>query len=178
MELYVARHGETEWNAKELLCGRTDLPLNESGKAQAAALAKVIAQEEKRPQVIIASPLTRAQQTAGILAQRLGIAVETDARLIEQNYGIYESNSIREPAFVVNRTQFAVKYPQGESMLQVAQRVYAFLDELKARPDIHSAILVSHGGTCRVLNTYFEDVTNEAFAAWRMQNAQCLRYTL
>ena len=72
MELYVARHGETEWNAKELLCGRTDLPLNESGKAQAAALAKVIAQEEKRPQVIIASPLTRAQQTAGIIAQRFG----------------------------------------------------------------------------------------------------------
>lgn len=178
MELYVARHGETEWNAAERLCGRTDLPLNETGKAQAVALAETLASEAHSIERIIASPMTRAQQTAHIIAERLGVPVETDGRLIEQNYGVYEGGSIQNPDFVINRQQFAYRYPNGESMMQVAYRVYGFLDELKRRDGLQRVLLVSHGGTCRVLHTYFEDETNEEFSRWRMKNAEVRRYTL
>lgn len=178
MELYVARHGETEWNAAERLCGRTDLPLNETGKAQVAALADKLWQEAKTIDLIIASPMTRAQQTAMILAERLGTSVETDERLIEQNYGVYEGGSIQNSDFLENRKQFAYRYPNGESMMQVAFRVYGFLNDLRNRDSLRRVMLVSHGGTCRVLNTYFEDVRNEEFFQWRMKNAEIRRYML
>lgn len=178
MRLFVARHGETDWNAQQRLCGRTELPLNATGVLQAEQLGKTLLTQGAEIERLIASPMIRAQQTAHIIAQILGVPVETDDRLIEQNYGVFEGGDIHEPAFQENRRQFAVRYPGGESMMQVATRVYAFLEELKTRNELQNVLLVSHGGTCRVLNTYFEDVTNEAFSNWRMQNAQCLRYTL
>ena len=178
MYLYVARHGETDWNAQQRLCGRTELPLNATGILQAEQLGKTLLAQNAKIERLIASPMIRTQQTAQIVARILDVTVETDERLIEQNYGVFEGGDIHEPAFQENRRQFAVRYPGGESMMQVANRVYAFLEELKTQGATSGVLLVSHGGTCRVLNTYFEDVTNDAFANWRMQNAQCLRYTL
>ncbi|NLI21503.1 MAG: histidine phosphatase family protein [Clostridiales bacterium] len=178
MELFVTRHGETEWNAGGRLCGRTDLPLNETGRAQSGALARELAALQAPIDLVIASPMIRARQTAAILAQALGVPVETDERLIEQHYGEFEGGSSAAPAFLHNKRQFAVRYPGGESMMQVACRVYAFLDELRTREGLRGVLLVSHGGTCRVLNTYFEDIANDDFCQWRMQNAECRRYTL
>ena len=178
MELYVARHGETEWNAAARLCGRTDLPLNERGRQQAVVLAETLAALDRRFDLIIASPLTRAQQTAAIVSEKLGLAVETDDRLIEQNYGAYEGGSTQNCDFLVNKRQFAYRYPNGESMLQVGYRIYDFLEALKRRTDLNRVLLISHGGTCRVLHTYFEDETNEEFFQWGMQNAELKRYSL
>jgi broad specificity phosphatase PhoE len=178
LQLYVARHGQTDWNAKEIICGRTDLPLSTQGEEQARKLAENLAAEKANIELIIASPLKRAQQTAGYVAERLGVPLETDARLIEQHYGIYEKQSAFTPGFLANKRQFAVRYPGGESMMQVAARVYAFLDELKTRRDLRGVLLVSHGGTCRVLNTYFEDMENEAFFHWMLDNTEVKRYEL
>ncbi|MCE5342947.1 MAG: histidine phosphatase family protein [Eubacteriales bacterium] len=178
MQLYVARHGQTDWNALEIICGRTDWPLNAQGEEQARLLAEQLAVDGACIDLIIASPLLRAQQTALYVAQRLGIPLETDGRLVEQHYGIYEGQNALTPGFLANKHQFACRYPGGESMMQVAARVYAFLEELKARRDLRGVLLVSHGGTCRVLNTYFEDVDNEAFFRWQMENTEVRRYEL
>ena len=178
MDLYVARHGQTEWNALEKICGRTDLPLNAQGEKQAEALAERLLAVGATIDLIIASPLLRAQQTARRAAERLGVPLETDGRLIEQNYGVYEGQSAFSPDFLSNKRQFARRYPGGESMMQVAARVYAFLDELKTRRDLRGALLVSHTGTCRVLNTYFEDIDNDAFFRWLMDNTEVKHYTL
>lgn len=178
MKLYIARHGQTEWNAKNLLCGRTDLPLNVIGEKQAEQLAERMICEGAQPDVIIASPMIRAMQTADIVAARLGVPVEIEPRLIEQHYGRFEGGSIREPEFLAIRQSFAIRYPGGESMLDVAGRVYPLLAELRERRDVRSALLISHGGTIRVMNTYFMDMSNEVFATWRMENAQLLQYDL
>jgi broad specificity phosphatase PhoE len=178
LQLYVARHGQTDWNAQGIICGSTDLPLSTQGEMQAQMLAENLAAEKACIDIVIASPLKRAQQTAGYVAQRFSVPLMTDERLIEQRYGIYEGQSAFAPGFLANKQQFAVRYPGGESMMQVAARVYAFLDELKTRRDLRGALLVSHGGTCRVLNTYFEDVENEAFFHWLLDNTQVKRYEL
>lgn len=178
MELYVARHGETEWNVQKRLCGLTDIPLNTKGEAQAQTLANELAAKGIALDAIIASPLIRAQQTAMAVSRQFGIKVETDARLVEQNHGIYEGGSNQNPDFLLNKAQFAKRYPEGESMMQVGARIYTFLDELKQRKDVERVLLVSHGGTCRVLKTYFDDMTNESFFLWRMDNVQCMAYTL
>ena len=86
MKLYVARHGQTAWNAERRICGRTDLELTEEGKKQAVVLAEQVA--GKGIARILVSPLRRAQQTAGFIAEKLNLPLETEPRLIEQCYGI------------------------------------------------------------------------------------------
>ena len=88
MKLYVARHGETEWNRLNKVCGRTDSPLTDKGLQQAQLLAERL--DSCSIDVIIASPLSRAQETARAVAERKHLPVLTDERLIEQDYGVYE----------------------------------------------------------------------------------------
>ena len=178
MELYVVRHGQTDWNDSGIICGRTDLPLNRSGKMQADLLAEKLENEGTKIDLIISSPHLRAQQTARAVARRLNIPMETDERLIEQNFGIFEGKSDNGAEFQMNRQNFAFRYPNGESILQVAYRIYGFLEELKTRKNRCAVMLVSHGSACRILNTYFEDLCNEAFFEWKMENTECRRYTL
>ena len=88
MRILVARHGQTQWNALNKVCGRTDLPLTELGHAQARELARKL--EHEGIDLIIASPMIRARQTAQAVADLCGVPVLVDERLIEQNFGIFE----------------------------------------------------------------------------------------
>ena len=84
MKLYVARHGQTRWNAENKVCGRTDLPLTEVGIAQAQALAEKAA--DLSIDLILTSPLDRAHTMARIIADRCGAEVQVEERLIEQRF--------------------------------------------------------------------------------------------
>ena len=131
MKIYVARHGETSWNARNIICGRTDVPLNERGKEQAMLLAERLAGVSIDR--IIASPMIRARQTAEAVAEKHGLPIMFDERLIEQNFGIYEGKDRKDPGYLANKRMFAYRYPGGESMMQLGQRVYNFLDDILAR---------------------------------------------
>lgn len=174
MKLYVSRHGETDWNVAWKICGRTDVELTEKGRAQAEAMA----QQAKAAgiEVIIASPLKRAQDTARAAAAACGVPVLTDPRLIEQNYGAFEGQSGTDPAFLANKRNFAVRYPGGESMMDVAARVYPLLDEVREKYAGKKVLLVCHGGVCRVLRTYFMDMTNEEYLNYFADNAALMEY--
>lgn len=176
MKLFITRHGETPMNAAHRVCGRTDIDLTENGIRQAEAAGEGL--KDAGIARIIASPLLRAQHTARIIADKIGVAeIETDARLIEQDYGVYENQDWGDPAFYANKRQFAVRYPGGESMLDLAGRLYPLLDELKAENG-PAALLVCHGGICRMLRTYFLDVENEAYASFSMPNCGVLEFEL
>lgn len=89
MKLYVTRHGETPMNAAHRVCGLTNIDLTEKGIAQAKEAGRSL--QDKGIKRIIASPLLRAQHTARLIADEIGIdTIETEQQLIEQNYGIYE----------------------------------------------------------------------------------------
>ena len=176
MKLYVARHGETEWNAQGRICGRTDIPLTERGEAQAKALAEKMA--DKGIDLIIASPMIRARQTAAAVSQEIGIPVLTDDRLIEQDYGIYEGKDRLDAGFLANKRRFAYRYPGGESMMAVAHRVYGLLEELKTRCPGKTILLVCHGGVCRIICTYFEDLDTETLAGYSPDNASLAEYEM
>ena len=176
MRIYVARHGQTQWNAENKICGRTDLPLTALGLAQAEELADKV--EKLDIDLILSSPMLRARQTAQASAARLDVAIEIDDRLIEQDYGIYEGADRYTPGFLANKRQFACRYPGGESMFQVAARVYSLLEDLKVRYPGKNILLVCHGGICRVIRTYFEDMTNEAYVNYCEDNAAVREYRL
>src|SRR5271167_1540411 len=71
--IYLVRHGETDWNAAERWQGHTDIPLNATGRAQADAVAEALSGAGLAG--VVASDLSRAQETANIIAARLGIGV-------------------------------------------------------------------------------------------------------
>lgn len=176
MKLFVARHGETEWNAQNRVCGLTDLSLTAAGREQAQRLVQAV--QGKGIEVILASPLKRAQETAGIVGEALGLPVETEPLLIEQNYGIYEGADRFDPGFLANRRCFAYRYPGGESMMQVAYRVYGLIDRVREQYRGKNVLFVCHGGVCRVIHTYFQDMTNEEFFLYSQGNCGVAEYEL
>ena len=176
IRLYVARHGQTQWNLENKVCGRTDLPLTEEGFAQAKRLAERTG--ELPIDVMIASPMLRARQTAAPAAALHGLEILTDDRLIEQDYGIYEGVSRFDEGFLANKRHFAFRYPGGESMMDVAHRVYSLLEELREKYPGKIILLVCHGGVCRVIRTYFEDMTNEEYFHYSEENAAVREYQL
>lgn len=129
MKLYVARHGETSWNVQDRVCGLTDVELTERGRAQAKELSKAVG--KLHVDLILASPLKRAVETGRIIAEENGIPIELEELLVEQNYGIYEGTDRRNPDFLANKRNFAYRYPGGESMMQVAYRVYPICPALR-----------------------------------------------
>lgn len=174
MTVYVARHGQTEWNAENRVCGITDIALSEKGIAQADALAEQV--KEKNIEIIISSPMKRAVATSRIVSEKCHIPMMTDDRLVEQNYGVYEGVDRSDELFLANKRNFAYRYPNGESMMQVAVRVYTFLDEIKEQHDSKNVLIVSHGGVCRIIKTYFDDMTNEEFFEYTLQNGKIDKY--
>lgn len=176
MRILVARHGQTQWNALNKVCGRTDLPLTELGHAQARELARKL--EHEGIDLIIASPMIRARQTAQAVADLCGVPVLVDERLIEQNFGIFEGVDRKDPGFLGNKRHFALRYPGGESMMDVAHRTYSLLEEIKVRYPGKTVLLACHGAVGRVIRTYFEDMTNDEFFHYSPDNAAVMEYEL
>ena len=176
MHLYVARHGQTRWNLENKVCGRTDQPLTEAGWKQARLLAERT--KDLQLDAIISSPMLRARQTAEPAAALHGLDILVDDRLIEQDYGIYEGVSRFDEGFLANKRHFAFRYPGGESMMDMAHRVYGLLEELRQSCAGKNVLLVCHGGVCRVIRTYFEDMTNEEYFHYSEENANVRTYEL
>ena len=161
MKLYIARHGETAWNVENRVSGRTDIPLTERGLRQAQLLAENAV--GRGIEVILSSPLLRARQTAQAVSDAIGVPVEIDGRLIELDFGTFEGGPRSDPGFQYTRAQFPTRYPGGESAFQLAHRVYSCLEDVKRKYDGKTVLLVCHGGVCRAIRTYFEDMTNDDY---------------
>ena len=176
MKLYVARHGQTDWNVENKVCGSTNRPLTEQGKEQAKALAEKM--KDKDIDVIIASPMLRAMQTAGAVSIATGIPVIMDERLREHDYGDFEGFDRSKDEYWQQKYLFATKFPKGESLFDLAQRVYNLLDDVKkAYPD-KTVLLVCHGGVSRMIKTYFDDMTNDEFFSYSLGNAFVAEYEM
>ena len=93
-EIIIIRHGETEWNQTGRFQGHSDVPLSETGRAQAEALGRNLALDHV--DVIYASDLTRALETAAPLAARFGLTVTPDPLLRELNFGAWEGQSFND----------------------------------------------------------------------------------
>ena len=176
MKLFVARHGQTVWNSLDKISGITDVDLTGQGREQARELARQM--EGKEIDIIIASPLKRAIDTANIVAEICHVDVVIDDRLIEQNYGIYEGLSPKTPEFLDNKKMFAYKYPEGESMMQVAHRAYGLIEDIKEKYRGKNVMFVTHGGVCRVIHTYFYDLTNDEYFHYVTKNCMVREYDL
>ena len=172
---YFVRHGETVWNVENKICGATDIALTEKGHQQAVETGRKFVEQGITADEILYSPLSRAADTARHISEITGIPARPEQRLIEQNFGRFESTPRDGRKFYEAKKDFASRYGTGESMLQVAQRIYNLLDELRAQPD-KTYILVAHNGIARIVESYFHEMTNEEFSAFAVENCAIVRY--
>jgi broad specificity phosphatase PhoE len=149
MLLYCIRHGQTVYNAQGRIQGQTDVVLSELGVAQGEAVADALA--DKPITAVYSSPLRRALQTAEPLADRLGLTVQTDPRLMEMNLGDFQGQLRAEldreypEAFTRWRSgdpDFA--FPGGESRRSLTTRALAAFDTIRRTEHSHVAV-VTHG---------------------------------
>ena len=130
--IYFTRHGETVWNVENKICGMTDSPLTARGQQQARQLGELVRDSGLHIDEILYSPLSRAADTAKAIAAATGLPARCEPRLREQCFGKYEGTPRDGAEFRISKTHFADRYDGGESMMQLAQRIYNLLDELKA----------------------------------------------
>src|SRR4051812_41703851 len=84
--LYLVRHGETDWNRARRIQGSTDIPLNDTGRAQATATGRLLARRQW--DAVVASPLSRAVETAALISREIGLGTpELEHAIAERNYG-------------------------------------------------------------------------------------------
>ena len=147
---WFLRHGETDWNAEGRSQGRTDIPLNSIGLAQAERAARTLAGIGGIA-AIVASPLVRARVTAEIAAEPLGLPVQLDDGLMEVNFGEQEG----QPMGDWYDDWIAGDYtPAGaETFAELLARAVAAVNRATARPG--PVLIVAHGALFRALRLAF-----------------------
>ncbi|WP_027502892.1 histidine phosphatase family protein [Rhodococcus sp. UNC363MFTsu5.1] len=144
--LALIRHGETEWNAQRRLQGSSDIPLNDTGRAQAHRAADALA--DRTWDLLVSSPLSRATETADIIGARLGIERSAAYHdLAERHLGEAEGITDYE---AYDRWPHG-RYPDIEPKPAVAQRGLRAVDDLARRHPGSAIIAVTHGGVIRAV---------------------------
>lgn len=152
--LLLVRHGETDWNRDGRWQGHSDTHLNDVGREQASRLAS----ELDGVDVVYSSDLARARETAEILAARLELPVHVDPRLRERSFGSWEGRTGPEieAAFAGAHARWLAGEGPGaddaEPFADFAARVQAFLAEVVERHPDETVLVVSHGGSIRVIH--------------------------
>ena len=148
MRIALIRHGPTEWNAQKRVQGRIDMPLSAEGQAKMARLLPPDGFVNARP---FCSPRLRARQTAALLGLENPVP---DARLVEQNWGVWEGMTRDEmlaqggeDAFVRAGRGLQFRPPGGESTGELQARVQSFLADAAKLPQ--DAVAVTHMGVLR-----------------------------
>lgn len=151
---YFVRHGESEANAARRFAGRSNSPLTERGRTQAAAVAETLA--EVRFDRIVSSDLARCAETAKIIAARLGLALHLDPDLREIDVGDRTGTPFDEARGLPSwRDDGFVAWPGGETLEQVKVRVLRAIDRLALECPGQTVLVVGHGGVTRILLSHF-----------------------
>jgi broad specificity phosphatase PhoE len=157
--LYVVRHGTTDWNQSGRIQGHMDIPLNETGRAQARLASIRLA--AVRATALYSSDLLRAYETAQIIGQATGLGVVQKPGLREINFGVWQGLSslqIRERDPEVYAARRANPYdvaPAGaETWRQFYDRAVQAVRDILATTAAQRVIVVTHSGVCTVIGLY------------------------
>lgn len=173
--IYIARHGETEWNAQGRIQGHTDINMSDKGRQQAQALAQRLSQISF--DVAYSSDMSRTSETAQIVLGESGVPLHTTPQLREYNKGVFEGLTVHE---------YARKYPDlyhasllndldfapigGETIRQSTARMAQFVHSLKERHLDDTVLIVGHGGSLRSFIVALLSLPPEANWKFAMDN--------
>lgn len=181
MKVYIARHGQTDWNIQHRAQGRTDIPLNETGRTQAKALHDNI--KGINFTAVYASPLKRAAETAQI-ATGNKYDILYDDRLVERSFGDFEGKEInswiQDTGYDIGDLRLNTNIGNIEPVKNVLARTKAFLDDLKMKYGNEDVVLVvAHGQVTRGLHHNLVGYTDDTdWWSVEYRNAEAREYGL
>jgi 2,3-bisphosphoglycerate-dependent phosphoglycerate mutase len=156
MNLILARHGLTDWNTAQRFQGQSDVPLNDLGRRQAAALAKKMMGEPLK--AVISSDLQRARLTAQTIAEQHAVPWVNEPRLREVSFGKWEGLTYAEiqaddpqSLAVWEKDTLSFAPPGGESLAQLAERLCPLLKRLTEQYAGQTVLIIAHGGPLQAL---------------------------
>ena len=161
LRLYIARHGETDWNVLHRLQGWTDRPLNETGRRQAVQLAEAL--KGIRLDAIYSSTLSRSRDTARTVAADTMTVKSLDG-LRERNYGHYQGGSDTAPEYLRRSNDWTDRLDDGESLNQLLARSRDSLAQIRREHPTGNVLIVAHRITNQMLLRALLDLTPEQTA--------------
>lgn len=181
MELYVVRHGQTDYNLKNIFQGRIDIPLNNVGINQAKETALKF--KEIPIDAILVSPLTRAIQTAEYISAVTGVDLEIDNRLIERSFGDMEGHPNRPDWNIQMMLDYNKNYTNEniEPIQMLFKRIYDLLDDITEKYKDKKVVVVTHGGISQPIECYFNGMPEipdfEHLELLTLKNCEVRKYT-
>jgi broad specificity phosphatase PhoE len=157
--VFLIRHGVTAWHAEGRVLGQRDIPLSQSGIAQAEEAAAAL--RGVKMAEVLSSPLQRAIQTAEIIGQAAGIEIARDPRLIDFQLGKWTGMTYADVAKNEEYQRFvqqpeSERIPGGESLEDIRRRAVAAVDQaLRDNATGDALAIVTHAGIIRVLITHY-----------------------
>ena len=178
----IVRHGQTDWNVKHLFQGRKDIPLNDTGRAQARAAGEKLRAQGVTFVRVYSSPLRRAAETAALIAGVDDQAIIRDERLSEMDFGAldgtaYDRSSPALQAFFYQPSAFT-PVAGMETFEEILARTKSFLDDLRreAVPGDGNLLIQTHGACMRALISNLDHLPLDDFWANRIDNCALVRY--
>lgn len=177
MKIWITRHGQTNLNKKHLMQGRTNEPLNDTGRMQAREARKKIG--SILFDAVYSSPLDRAIETASIIGNVSKNQVIIDERITEMNFGQYELKKYTGMGWKMTLFWLLPEImpsPKGvETIDALVGRSSSFLSEIEKK-DYDNVLIVCHGGIIRALRGYMEDRNNGIRWRPKPKNCEILEY--
>ncbi|WP_144472248.1 histidine phosphatase family protein [Bacillus pumilus] len=164
----LVRHGETDWNAAKRIQGRTDIPLNDTGKWQAEQTGLYL--KDAHWDVVISSPLTRAKETAHLILKHVDAPLVIMDDFIERDYGDAEGMSFEERQKLFPNKQ----YPNMEPLETIQDRMVEGIEKVRVAYPNQQVLIVAHGAAIHALLTTLAD-EHLGLENTRLVNA-CLNY--
>jgi broad specificity phosphatase PhoE len=157
--VFLIRHGITDWHARQRVLGQRDIPLSAAGLAQAETVADLL---EGIPLAeLIASPLSRATQTAEAIGRRFSLDVARDSRLIDFRLGKWTGMTYDEVATSEEYQRFLAnplseRIPDGETLTEIRARAVSAVEQaLEDSPSGDAIAIVTHAGVIRVVLAHY-----------------------
>lgn len=154
MKVYYVRHGQTDWNfARKMQGGGTEKDLNETGLNQAEETRKEL--ENVNYDIVIRSPMHRAEQTAEIINQGRNVPIIVDERMRERKLGELEGHPITdEMESRIWNYELNAPINGGESLHEFEKRILDFLEDIKQKYKDKTVLIVAHGGVAKVIKAH------------------------
>lgn len=175
LHLILVRHGETDWNAQRRYQGQSDVPLSALGQRQAELVAARLAGQ--KIDAVYASDLSRAWETAKIIAGKSDLEVSPEPRLRELKFGVLEGLTFdeaesRHPQMITAWLDDFNNTPEGaETIRAFNARIVSLLDDLKGKYDEQTLLLVGHGGSLSEILRVVLGLSREKRWYLEMENA-------
>ena len=164
MNLYVVRHGQTDWNIQGLVQGTTDINLNSTGIKQANQVAEQL--KDINFSAIYSSPLKRTLDTANLINKNHGLNIIADNGIIERGFGDFEGTTGLKNKFDYWDYELNLDDNNVESVQALFKRIHDFLTkiyEIYKNTD-SNILLVTHGGTGIAINAVINNITTDLFS--------------